>query len=183
MKWFIAEVVDPASDPQQSGSVKIRIQGHQDDIPDDKLRNAKPVFDVTNPISGKKGGPVTGVLKGSQVCGFFLDEECQIPVFFGTIGSEGKRDGPGGKLDATKGDTPVAIKDKQNSQGEEQGGGDKRWIAGEGDKRLDSDGGSLDTKPIRKYAEEEAESPFGNRDTHADDSRVSFSIGQTNPGA
>jgi hypothetical protein len=181
MKWFIAQVVDPASDPAQAGSVKIRIQGHQDNISDDNLRNAKPMFDVTNPIDKKVGGPVTGLMKGSQVIGFFMDGETgQVPVIMGSIGSEGEKP-ENGKVDYTKGDTPVAHKEKQNKRGEKLGGGDYRLIPG--DDRLDPKSSKLDSKSILKYAKDEAKNPFEETYVHADDGEETYGMGQEDPAA
>lgn len=89
---FFAEVVD-VNDPEHGGRVKIRVFGDQDDksnIPDDKLRWARPVFPITNPIKSKVGTPVTGLMKGSRVWGFYADQDKQIPYVMGSIGSTGR---------------------------------------------------------------------------------------------
>jgi len=90
---FFAEVVDVKNDETQSGKVKIRIIGDQDDksgIPDSKLRWAEPMFPVSNPIHKKVGSAPTGLTKGSKVYGFFADQDRQIPYIIGSVGSAGK---------------------------------------------------------------------------------------------
>lgn len=183
MKWFVAEVTDPASDESQSGSVKIRIDGHQDKLGDDKLREAKPMFNVNNPLHNKIGGPVTGLMKGSRVVGFFLDgDRGQMPMLIGAFGSEGKRDKDGGQIKYPEGDTPVATKEPKNKKGEALGGADKRLIPA--DDRTDPEKAKIDTKSILKFAEVEAPNPFGENHFQfpVDDGKASHTIGQDDPG-
>lgn len=152
-KWFIANVEDPSSDPAQSGSVKINIEGYQGST--QEFRHAKPMFGVNNPINDKVGGPVTGLTKGSRVICAYLDQEGQVPIIIGTIGAESKKDKNGNK-DYTGGDTPPSHKDEQNKEGEKLGGGDYRYIPPEDGDYLDTEKGKIDNKNILEYANTEA---------------------------
>jgi hypothetical protein len=181
MNFFTAEVVNNAADPAQAGSVSIRIQGSQDKLSNDQLRLAKPMFNGTNPMQNKVGGPAVGLLNGSQIVGFFLDGESgQIPVIMGSIGSEGKRQEKNAPIEYPKGDTPVATKEKQNKEGKQLGGGDYRFIPDD-DRSKSSD--KLDNKPIRDYANTEAPNPYGETTIGytVDDGKASFSCGQCDP--
>lgn len=150
--FFIAKVVNAAADHTQSGSVEIDIEGYQDQ--QQKYRLARPIFPVTNPNNKKVGGPATGVTNGTQVIGFFLDNEKQIPVFIGTIPSEEGENSTGAR-NYPEGDVPLQTKNKTNKYGENLGGDtDKRYITP--DEPLNSDQGKLDDKSIIMYAQNEA---------------------------
>jgi hypothetical protein len=85
---FVAEVID-VFDPEESGRLKIRIFGLQDDttrIPDDMLPWARCVFPVTNPVHDGVAGPTTGLVKGSIVVGYFADHAKQVPLITGSLG-------------------------------------------------------------------------------------------------
>lgn len=155
-KWFIANVEDPASDPAQSGSVKIKIEGYQDKITE--FRHAKPIFNVTNPMHKKIGGNVTGLLKGSKVVGFYMDDEGQIPVIFGSFGAESGNNSNSktNVQNYPEGDTPPQHKDEKNSEGIALGGRDVRYIHPSGDDYLDPSKGNHDSKSVIKYAHMES---------------------------
>jgi hypothetical protein len=124
------------------------------------------------------------LLNGSQVIGFMMDgPEGQIPFIIGTIGSEGKRNSNTGPLDYTKGDTPLAHKDKTNSRGESLDGADKRYVAADGDQRNNANAGRSDTKSILAYAKDEAVNPYGETTVEADDGSGTWGMGQLDPSA
>lgn len=158
MKWFMANVEDVTSDPAQSGSVKIKIQGYQDKI--SEFRHAKPMFDVSNPINKKVGSSPTGLLKGSQVIGFFADDEGQVPIILGSIGSEsGKKSQSESRSNIpnySDGDSPLYSKDEKNSEGKSLGGKDVRYIHPSGNDYTDPAKGKLDSKSMILYAHNES---------------------------
>lgn len=114
--FFIAEVRNVKDDPEQAGRAKIRIKGLQDNLSDDELRWARPMFPTTSASKGGVGGPMTGLEVGSQVVGFFLDKDQQIPMMLGTFLQSGKS-GKDGKLDTSgrNHDGAAAARDKKVS--------------------------------------------------------------------
>lgn len=138
---FLAEVVDVKNDETRSGKVKIRLIGDQDDksaIPDDKLRWATPVMPVTNPIHSKVGSAPTGLMKGSKVYGFFMDQDRQIPYILGSVGSAGKF---GSLTDSPQmpRDIPVAIANSLPNAASSWATGDRRLeISANGQIRIGS---------------------------------------------
>ena len=99
-KWFVAKVVNRGDgnsgekDKTESGRVQIRIYGKHDDeqnIPDSVLPWAIPMLPVTAGAgrNGVSGTPV-GLLKDSQVVGFYADEDENIPIIMGVLIRSGK---------------------------------------------------------------------------------------------
>lgn len=92
MKYFIAEVRD-LRDPWETGRVKIRVYGRHDDeqnIKDDHLPWAMPLQPITSAATQKIGSAPVGMIVGSRVMGYWLDEEEQYPVIVGTFARAGK---------------------------------------------------------------------------------------------
>ena len=89
MKWFEG-VVEDRNDPLQLGRVKIRCIGYhtenKQDLPTDDLPWAVPVQPITSAAMSGVGISPLGPVPGTVVVGFFRDgEDCQYPVFFGTL--------------------------------------------------------------------------------------------------
>ena len=92
MKYFIGEVRS-LKDPWQSGRIQIRIYGFQDDeqsTKDEHLAWALPLQPITSAATRKIGKSPTGMIVGSRVMGFYMDEEHQHPVILGTFARAGK---------------------------------------------------------------------------------------------
>lgn len=88
--WY-GEVVD-VKDPDQSGRVRVRIYGRQDDktnIKDEDLHWAMPIQDITSAALGKVGTSPLGLLKGSKVQGYWADSDRQLPIIQGSFGKAG----------------------------------------------------------------------------------------------
>jgi len=111
--WFIATVVN-VQDPHQSGRVQIRVYGRHDDttnIPDSALPWALPQQSVTSAAVGRMGTAPVGLMKGSQVIGFWLDADFQYPIITGSIGKsgdlvQGETSGGAPTIDTTVGSIP-----------------------------------------------------------------------------
>ena len=99
-KWFVAKVVNRGDgksgdkDKTESGRVQIRIYGKHDDeknIPDSALPWALPMMPI-NAGAGRDGvsGTPAGLLKDSQVVGFYADDDENIPVLMGVLLRSGK---------------------------------------------------------------------------------------------
>ena len=99
-KWFVAKVVNRGDgnsgdkDKTESGRVQIRIYGKHDDIkniPDSTLPWAVPMMPI-NAGAGRGGvsGTPAGLLKDSQVVGFYADEDENIPILMGVLLRSGK---------------------------------------------------------------------------------------------
>lgn len=89
---FIARVVD-VRDPDKAGKLKIRVFGIHDDesrITDDLLPWAVSVFPITSGLKAGVAGSTTGAVVGSVVIGFWADDQKQIPMVVGTLGSSAK---------------------------------------------------------------------------------------------
>ena len=80
MRWFYGTVED-VNDPDQNGRVAVRIYGvHTDDpvlLPTDKLPWAKVLMPASNASSAGLGWSPTGIIPGTEVMGFALDEAYQ----------------------------------------------------------------------------------------------------------
>jgi len=88
--WY-GEVVN-VNDPHQNGYIQVRIHGLYDDktnIPDDQLPWVKPCQDITSAGHNKIGKIPVGVIKGTTVGGYFLDNDKQIPIFTHVISKAG----------------------------------------------------------------------------------------------
>lgn len=87
-KFFVG-VVEDISDPLKAGRTRVRIFGyHTIDktlLPTSDLPWSVPILPITSAsISGKGTAPV-GIVTGSWVIGFWLDESMQISAIFGTF--------------------------------------------------------------------------------------------------
>lgn len=116
MEQFIAEVRN-LKDPWESGRVQIRVYGRHDneqDIKDDNLPWATVMMPITSASTNRVGTSPTGLLVGSRVMGYWLDEAHQYPVIIGSFHRAGKlkdeNNNTGGKddLDENYSDIPIA---------------------------------------------------------------------------
>jgi hypothetical protein len=85
-------VVEDVNDPDQEGRCRVRIHGIHDDetnIPTDQLPWCKPVQDITSAGHNKIGSIPVGLIVGSTVHGWFMDEDQQYPIMIGTISKAG----------------------------------------------------------------------------------------------
>lgn len=90
-KWWVGQVpsgqTDNKLDPKKWGDrVKVRIMGYHPAgplLPDSDLPWAL-VLKPTSQGNGNKGS--TGVVGGEWVMGFFLDDDCQLPIITGVLG-------------------------------------------------------------------------------------------------
>lgn len=90
MKVYWAEVRD-IDDPTQSGHVRVRMYGRQNDekqSPDDKLAWATPLQPITSAATAGVGIIPSGMIVGSRVLiGFTEDDTAeQYPIVLGTFG-------------------------------------------------------------------------------------------------
>lgn len=112
--WWIGVVTNATDDPNESGRVQVRVFGQHDDkqnIPDEDLPWALPLQPVTSAAIGKIGTSPLGLVVGSKVCGFWMDQDQQYPVIWGTIGKAGdyipsKTEGGAEALDTSTGSIP-----------------------------------------------------------------------------
>jgi hypothetical protein len=91
LSWWIGEVVN-VYDPDQSGRVQVRVYGRHDDVsnvPDDALPWALPLQPVTSAAYGKLGTAPLGLVRGSKIMGFWMDQDQQYPVIWGSFGKAG----------------------------------------------------------------------------------------------
>ena len=88
-KFWIGVVINAHGDPLKSGRVQIRVIGRHDDttnIPDNTLPWA---------VSLHRGPTIGGMgrsefyVKGTQVMGFWMDKDYQIPIIMGTVPKSG----------------------------------------------------------------------------------------------
>ena len=89
MNFWIGVVTNAIGDPLKSGRVQIRVVGRHDDktnIPDDVLPWA--VTMQSGPTMGGVGR-TTHYIKGTQLMGFWMDKDYQIPVIMGTVPKSG----------------------------------------------------------------------------------------------
>jgi hypothetical protein len=88
--WY--GLVVNVNDPEQEGRVQVRIHGLYDDtanIPDAQLPWVKPTQDITSAGHNKIGNLPVGVIKGTTVGGYFLDDDKQYPIFTHVIAKAG----------------------------------------------------------------------------------------------
>lgn len=93
MERFIAEVRN-LKDPWESGRVQIRVYGKHDDeenIKDEHLPWAMVLLPITSASTNRIGISPTGLLVGSRVMGYYLDEAHQYPVIIGSFPRAGKQ--------------------------------------------------------------------------------------------
>lgn len=88
-QWFIGVVEDNKHDPLKLGRVRVRAFGihspYLNQVEIDDLPWATVIVPATEGgISGVGRSP-NGIEQGAWVAGFFMDEEQQNPVIFGTI--------------------------------------------------------------------------------------------------
>lgn len=162
-RYVIMEVVN-RDDPEQSGRLRCRVFGYQNDkgnIPDDQLLWARPVCSPTNPMNGGIATSPTGIMVGSWLLGFFADGNQQL-FYTGSIGKAGKQ-GDSGKLDSRgrNHDTPPTARDS---------------VTGGSDIRFDQQANNLGSTSIIEYAKNEAKAPSG-RTTTLDGEESSWSLG------
>ena len=99
-KWFLGQVPPGQNQHVRSAiwkdahgdRVKVRIPGMHpvstEEEKPDLLDNDLPWAIVAQPTtSGNRNAQSTGIWGGEWVCGFFLDEECQIPVITQILGN------------------------------------------------------------------------------------------------
>jgi len=89
--WFIAEVVN-VKDKLEAGRVQIRVFGRHDDItnlPDKDLPWAMVMQPVTSAAHGRMGSTPVGLIKGSKVIGFWVDEDNQNAIIIGSFAKVG----------------------------------------------------------------------------------------------
>lgn len=89
--WYFG-VVEDRNDPLKLGRIRVRFFNvHSDDkskVPTESLPWAIPINPIAMGATSGVGGPVTGVVEGAWVIGFFIDQEShQKPFVFGTISS------------------------------------------------------------------------------------------------
>jgi hypothetical protein len=121
---FIAEVRNVKDDKWKSGRVQIRVYGKHDDeqnIKDEHLHWAMPLQPITSAATNRIGTSPTGMVVGSRVIGFFLDDAQQYPVIVGTFARAGKQkqddDNTDGfdSIDAKYSDVPKAARIANNT--------------------------------------------------------------------
>lgn len=88
-QWHFG-VVEDRNDPLKIGRVKVRFYGvHTDDLSKLKTEQLPWATVVQSPMSTSnsgKGGPITGIIEGTWVIGFFIDEGFyQKPMVLGCI--------------------------------------------------------------------------------------------------
>jgi hypothetical protein len=88
-QWHMG-VVEDRKDPLRLGRVKVRFIGvHSDDlskVPTESLPWASLINSPNNAATSGIGGPVTGIVEGAWVVGFFMDQgQYQKPMIMGTI--------------------------------------------------------------------------------------------------
>ncbi len=82
-------------DTLQSGRVQIRVYGKQDNEQnntDSGLQWAMPLQSVTSSATQKMGSSPTGMIVGSRVFGFYMDDAEQHPIILGTFARGGSQD-------------------------------------------------------------------------------------------
>ncbi len=118
MEQFIAEVRN-LKDPWESGRVQIRVYGRHDneqDTKDENLPWATVMMPITSASTNRIGTSPTGLLVGSRVMGYWLDEAHQYPVIIGSFHRAGKlkdeNDNTGGKddIDDKYSDIPIGAR-------------------------------------------------------------------------
>lgn len=87
--WWVG-VVEDRFDPLYLGRCKVRIVGHHTsdkaDLPTSDLPWCYPIQDIKSAAMSGKGQTPIGPVEGTWVVGFFRDgDDCQEPVFFGTM--------------------------------------------------------------------------------------------------
>lgn len=88
-QWHFG-VVEDRNDPMQTGRVKVRFHGvhteKKSEIATADLPWATVVNSPNNAATTGIGGPVTGIVEGTWVIGFFMDQgQYQKPMVLGTI--------------------------------------------------------------------------------------------------
>lgn len=91
MKFYLG-VVEDRMDPKMLGRCRVRVVGlHTEDkvkLPTADLPWAYPVQPITSAAMNGIGMAPLGVVEGTWVLVFFMDEpDCQQPFMIGTIGS------------------------------------------------------------------------------------------------
>lgn len=164
-RYVLCKVVN-RQDPEQAGRLQVRVFGYQDDeglIPDQDLIWARPMFPVNNPMDNGVGGPVTGATEGTWFYAMYGDGDQQLQLMH-TIGKSGKDDGKGG-VDFSKSDT------NPHSRDESHQGGDFRYVRQDEGQQGQANGKKDEQErgyfergnSITRYAKDEAENPFGRR--------------------
>lgn len=149
-RFVLCQVVKGGrNDPEQSGRLRCRVIGYQDDkanIPDENLHWGRLLHPATNPMDGGIGGPVTGATEGTYFWGYFSDDGQNLHLAH-SIGKAGEDNGSG-KLDQSgrKSDINPHSRDK-SKQG--------------GDFRFDSSANNFVQKSSYEYARDESKNPFG----------------------
>ncbi len=165
-RHMVYQVVNRKDDPEQSGRLRVRAVGYEDDIPEDKLNWARPMGGMADASDGGIGGFRTGATENTYMVGFLVDGS-QQPMLLGSIGKAGENQNGEGQAD------PSGRKHDLNrhSRDEDKGGGDFRYA---------SDKQDYGDKGITQYAKDEAKNPHGrSQSKDADENpEKSYSIGQ-----
>lgn len=89
-KFFVG-VCESLEDPLKAGRVRIRIFGYhtfdKSILPTEQLPWSMPIMPITSASTSGIGRSPTGMVTGSWVVGFWLDESQQISAVFGTFSS------------------------------------------------------------------------------------------------
>ena len=164
-RYLICRVVNRKDDPEQSGRLQVRVIGYQDDegmIPDTDLPWARPLHNITNPMDGGIGGPVTGATENTYMIGFYSDGAQQLMLTH-SIGKAGKDDGTG-QLDQSGRNSDL----NPHSRDKDHQGGDFRY---------DSKQQQFQANSITDYAKNESPNPYGRTTSKDADDNQSWSLG------
>lgn len=151
-RFVVAQVVNRKDDPEQSGRLRVRVVGYQDDkggIPDDMLHWGRPAAGITDPRDGGVSGPLTGATENTFVMGFYSDGDQQL-ILTHTLGKAGKDQNGEGQLNQSGRNADL----NPHSRDKEKGGGDFRYAS----ERQD-----FDRKSITDYAKDESGNPHGRK--------------------
>lgn len=164
-RHIVYQVVNRKDDPEQSGRLKVRAVGYEDDLPDDQLAWARPMGGMADASDGGIGGMRTGATENTYMMGILVDG-AQQPMLLGSIGKGGDNNGEG----------PLNNQGRnhdlnRHSRDEDKGGGDFRYA---------SDKQDYDTKSMIEYAKNDSENPHGRKESKDadEDTNKSYSIGQ-----
>ena len=88
-QWHFG-VVEDRNDPLRMGRIKVRFynvhSANLDEVPTSSLPWATVVNSPSNASMSGVGGPTVGIVEGSWVVGFFMDQgQYQKPMILGTI--------------------------------------------------------------------------------------------------
>jgi hypothetical protein len=168
-RYVLCKVVNRKDDPEQSGRLKVRVLGYQDDegnISDDQLPWARVMGAPGNAQDGGIGGPMTGATENTVVYAFYSDG-AQQPIIIGSAGKAGEDQNGEGQLDQQGRKHDL----NRHSRDEKTGGGDFRY---------DNQKQDYAENSITKYGKDESENPWGRKQSKDGDldPQNHYSIGQ-----